>query len=77
MPSKVTIGFWPEPPCKVTAEDTEEELPMFTDEPVQYLFTFKKFLLEQQSKKEEPTVAALIAEINRELLKRTVYNNLH
>ena len=50
---------------------------MFTDEPVQYLFTFKKFLLEQQSKKEEPTVAALIAEINRELLKRTVCNNLH
>jgi hypothetical protein len=50
---------------------------MFTDEPVQYLFTFKEFLLEQQSKKEEPMVAALIAEINRELWKRTVYNNLH
>lgn len=45
---------------------------MFTDEPVQYLSAFKDFLLEQQSKeKEDPTVAALIAEINRELLKRT------
>jgi hypothetical protein len=44
---------------------------MFTDEPVQYLFTFKDFLLEQQLKNENPTVAALIAEINRELLKRT------
>jgi hypothetical protein len=44
---------------------------MFTDEPDQYLSTFKEFLLEQQSKQEDSTVAALIAEINRELLKRT------
>jgi hypothetical protein len=44
---------------------------MFTDEPVQYLSSFKDFLLEQQSKKEDPTVTALIAEIDRELLKRT------
>ena len=49
---------------------------MFTGEPIQYLFTFKEFLLEQQSKKQEQMLAALIAEINRELLKRTVYNNL-
>jgi hypothetical protein len=44
---------------------------MFTDETVQYLCSFKDFLLEQQSKNEDPTVTALIAEINRELLKRT------
>ena len=44
---------------------------MFTDEPDQYLSSFKEFLLEQQSKKEDPTVTALIAEINRELMKRT------
>lgn len=43
---------------------------MFTEEPVEYLSTFKEFLLEEQSKKEDQTVAALIAEINRELLKR-------
>ena len=43
---------------------------MFTHEPDKYLATFKDFLLEQQSKTEDPTVAALIAEINRELLKR-------
>jgi hypothetical protein len=43
---------------------------MFTEEPVQYLSGFKEFLLEQQSKKEDQTIAALIAEINRELLKR-------
>jgi hypothetical protein len=43
---------------------------MFTDEPVQYLSMFKEFLIEQQSNKKEPAVAALIAEIDRELLKR-------
>ena len=44
---------------------------MFRDEPVQYLSAFKEFLFEQQSKKQDPAAVALIAEIDRELLKRT------
>jgi hypothetical protein len=44
---------------------------MFTDEPDRYLSSLKDFLVEQQSKLNDPTVLALIAEIDRELLKRT------
>lgn len=44
---------------------------MFTNEPDQYLSSLKDFLVEQQSKGNDPTVMALIAEIDRELLKRT------
>jgi len=43
---------------------------IFTDEPLQYLSSLKEFLLEHQSKRDEGTVAELIAEIDRELLKR-------
>jgi hypothetical protein len=43
---------------------------MFTEETTQYLSAFKEFLAEQQSKKDDPAIGELIAEINRELLKR-------
>jgi hypothetical protein len=43
---------------------------MFTDEPIQYLAGFREFLLEQQANNQEPAVTALIAEIDRELMKR-------
>ena len=43
---------------------------MFADEPDQYLISFKNFLLAQRSGKEDPAAAALIAEIDRELLRR-------
>jgi hypothetical protein len=46
------------------------ELPMFTDEPIEYLSGFKQFLTEQQSKKDDPALSSLIAEIDRELWKR-------
>jgi hypothetical protein len=43
---------------------------MFTDEPVPYLFSLKGFLLDQQAINHDPALAALIAEINRELSRR-------
>ena len=43
---------------------------MFTDEPAQYLTAFRDFLLAQQVEKEDPALAALIAEIDRELSTR-------
>lgn len=43
---------------------------MFTDEPIEYLSGFKQFLTEQQSKKDDPALSSLIAEIDRELWKR-------
>ena len=43
---------------------------MFKDEPIWYLSEFKEFLIEQLANKEEPSVTALIAEIDRELSKR-------
>jgi hypothetical protein len=43
---------------------------MFAEEPTAYLFAFKEFLLQQQQKIDDPGVTALIAEIERELLKR-------
>jgi len=43
---------------------------IFTDEPLQYLSSLREFLLEHQSKGDEGAVAELIAEIDRELLKR-------
>jgi hypothetical protein len=43
---------------------------IFTDEPLQYLSSLREFLLEHQSKRDEGAVAELIAEIDRELLKR-------
>ena len=43
---------------------------MFAEEPTAYLFAFKEFLLQQQQKIIDPGVQALIAEIDRELLKR-------
>jgi hypothetical protein len=43
---------------------------MFTGEPNKYLVTFKDFLLAQQSAKADPIAAVLIAEIERELLRR-------
>jgi len=50
---------------------------MFTDEPTQYLSAFKEFLLEQQSRKDDPAITALIAEITHELLKRTERGLVH
>jgi hypothetical protein len=47
------------------------ELPMFTDEPIEYLSGFKEFLVEQQTKKDDPVLSSLIAEIDRELWKRS------
>ena len=43
---------------------------MFTEEPTQYLSAFKEFLLEQQLKRDDPALTALIAEITREIVKR-------
>lgn len=45
---------------------------MFKDEPTEYLTSFKRFLLEQ-SKKGDRAVAELLAEIERELLKRAEF----
>ena len=52
---------------------------MFADEPIQYLAAFREFLLEQQSKTDDPALGALIAEINRELTRRhpTAQGNSH
>ena len=43
---------------------------MFNDDPKEYLIAFKDFLLAQQAENRDPAAAALIAEIERELLKR-------
>jgi hypothetical protein len=43
---------------------------MFTEEPDQYLSGFRDFLLAQQCEKEDPALAALIVEIDRELSTR-------
>ena len=43
---------------------------MFNDDPKEYLIAFKDFLLAQQAENGDPAAAALIAEIERELLKR-------
>ena len=43
---------------------------MFTDEPIEYLSGFKEFLVEQQTKKDDPALSSLIAEIDIELWKR-------
>ena len=59
--------------CSPFAPDVnqnQEDLRMFAEEPTAYLFAFKEFLLQQQQKIDDPGVTALIAEIERELLKR-------
>jgi hypothetical protein len=43
---------------------------MFNEDPKEYLIAFKDFLLAQQAETGDPAAAALIAEIDRELLKR-------
>jgi hypothetical protein len=43
---------------------------MFNEDPKEYLIAFKDFLLAQQAETRDPAAAALITEIDRELLKR-------
>lgn len=43
---------------------------MLSEEPLHYLSSFREFLVAQQSKTDDPRIAELIAEINRELLRR-------
>ena len=43
---------------------------MFSEDPEEYLIAFKDFLLAQHAENEDPAAAALIAEIEQELLKR-------
>jgi hypothetical protein len=50
---------------------------MFTEEPTPYLSAFKEFLLEQQSKTDDPVIGALLVEINRELLARLEPSPVH
>jgi len=43
---------------------------MLSEETIHYLSSFREFLLAQQAKTDDPRIAELIAEINRELLRR-------
>ena len=43
---------------------------MFNEDPKEYLIAFKDFLLAQQAESGDPAAAALIAEIEQELVKR-------
>jgi hypothetical protein len=43
---------------------------MFSDDPAEYLIAFKEFLLAQHAENKDPAAAALIAEIEQELLQR-------
>lgn len=43
---------------------------MLREEPIHYLSSFRAFLIAQQSKTDDPRLVELIAEINRELLRR-------